>query len=318
MHEQHMARSKPQSKPASRPQPSAPAQGSARIQSSPPTVSARWLLTALAIVIPAAGFCCWAVFCMLFWQGSWQLLYHPSPTVVRTPSNIDLTYLPVGFATTDAGTPQLQGWWISAGPSARYTALYLHGQNGNLGDTLDDLGSLHAAIVNVLAFDYRGYGQSQFERPSESRWRQDAEWALQYLAATRHIDPHSTLIVGSDLGANLALEVAAAHSELAGVVLESPLDAPANAIFNDARARLVPAHMLVSDRYNMSAPAAALRIPSLWIMRNLAADQAAPPALSEAFQRVAASKTRLSLSASPNSPQDFTAAFSRWLNDLNK
>ncbi|HEX4758569.1 MAG TPA: alpha/beta hydrolase [Terracidiphilus sp.] len=311
-----MTRSKPQPKPASRPQQSASVGGTAHTQTAPPTVSARWLLTALAIVIPAAGFCCWAVFCVLFWQGSWQLLYHPSPTVVHTPSNIHITYLPVGFATTDAGTPQLQGWWISAGPSARYTALYLHGSNGNLGDTLDDLGSLHSANVNVLAFDYRGYGQSQFERPSESRWRQDAEWALQYLATTRHIDPHSTLIVGSDLGANLALEVAAAHPELAGVVLKSPLDAPVSAIFNDSRAQLVPAHLLVRDRYNMSSPAAALRIPSLWLMPNSAADQA-PPALSDAFQKVAAPKMRLSLSASADSQQDFVAAFSRWLNDLN-
>jgi pimeloyl-ACP methyl ester carboxylesterase len=313
-----MTQSKPQPKPASRPQKPAPAHVSTRAQSPPPTVSARWLLTALAITLPAAAFCCWAVFCLLFWQGSWQLLYHPSPTVVRTPSNIGLTYLPVGFATTDAGTPQLQGWWISAGPTARATVLYLHGQNGNIGDTLDDLGSLHAANVNVLAFDYRGYGQSQFERPSESRLHKDAEWALTYLTTTRHIDPHSMVIMGTGLGANLALEVAAAHPELAGVVLDSPLDAPADAIFDDSRAHLVPAHLLVSDRYDMSVSAADLRIPSLWLMRNSAADQAAPPALSDAFQKVAGSKMRISLPASPTSEQDFTNAFSRWLYDLHK
>ena len=307
-----MTPSKPQPKPASRQQQPAPAHASARTQSPPATVSARWLIAALAIVIPAAGFCCWAVFCLLFWQGSWQLLYHPSPTVVRTPSNIGLTYMPVGFATTEEGTPQLQGWWISAGPSARATVLYLHSQNGNIGDTLDDLGSLHAANVNVLAFDYRGYGQSQFERPSESSWRQDAEWALTYLTATRHIDPHSTVLMGTDLGANLALEVTAAHPELAGVVLDSPLDAPVNAIFNDARAHLVPAHLLVSDRYNTSAPAAALRIPSLWLL------QYAAPEAEAAFQKVAAPKMRVSVPASPTSQQDFTNAFSRWLGDLHK
>jgi hypothetical protein len=101
-------------------------------------------------------------------------------------------------------------------------------------------------------------------------------------------------------------------------VLKSPLDAPVNAIFNDARAQLVPAHLLDRDRYNMSAPAAALRIPSLWLMPNSAADQAAPAALSDAFQKVAAPKMRASLSASASSQQDFTAAFSRWLNNLNK
>ena len=55
---------------------------------------------------------------------------------------------------------------------------------------------------------------------------------------------------GHILGANLALEIAAVHSEFAGVVLESPLDAPMNAIFNDPRARLFPAHLLFRDRFD--------------------------------------------------------------------
>ncbi|MFZ1011039.1 MAG: hypothetical protein WAN65_29645, partial [Candidatus Sulfotelmatobacter sp.] len=110
----------------------------------PPTVSARWLLTAIAIAIPAAAFCAWAVLCLLFWQGSWQLLYHPSSAVTRTPAAVGLPFNPLGFDPTDTGAPQLQGWWITAS-SARYTALYLHGANGNLSDTLDTLANLHNA-----------------------------------------------------------------------------------------------------------------------------------------------------------------------------
>jgi uncharacterized protein len=314
-----MARSKSQPTPVSRPRKSVPARGAFRPQSAPPpTVSGRWLLTAIAIAIPAAAFCAWAALCLLFWQGNWQLLYHPSATVARTPSSVGLAFDPVGFATTDTGVPQLQGWWIPAGPSARYTLLYLHGQSGNLGDTLDDLARLHSAGVNVLAFDYRGYGQSRFIHPSESRWRQDAEWALQYLTATRHIDPHSILLVGSALGANLALEVAAAHPELAGVVLESPLDSPVNAIFNDARARLVPAHILAGDRYDMTTPAAALRIPSLWLLQSPPVGQSGSQESSNAFQKVAAPKTQVWLSASPASQQNFMDAFTRWLNGLHQ
>ena len=139
--------------------------------------------------------------------------------------------------------------------------LYLHGQDGNLGDTVDALAQLHAAGVNVLAFDYRGYGQSQFVRPSEAHWRQDAEWAIQYLTETRHIDPGAIVLDGEGLGANLALEEAAAHPELAGVIVESPLEDPMSAIFNDARARLVPARLLVRDRYDLNAAAADVRVP---------------------------------------------------------
>ena len=84
---------------------------------------------------------------------------------------------------------------------------------------VDALARLHAVGVNVLAFDYRGYGQSAFVRPSEADLRQDAEWAFQYLSETRHIDRGAIVLDGEGLGANLALEVASAHPELAGVVL---------------------------------------------------------------------------------------------------
>src|SRR3954447_4194741 len=76
------------------------------------TVSGRWLLTALAISIPAAALCTWTVLCLLFWQGSWQLVYRPAAAVTRTPSNVGIAYEPVSLATDDAGVPQLHGWWI--------------------------------------------------------------------------------------------------------------------------------------------------------------------------------------------------------------
>lgn len=249
--------------------------GSQRARSSPaqpaqpPTVSPRWLLGAIALTLLAAIVCAWASLCLLFWQGSWQLLYHPSSKISITPASAGLPYSPVGFAATDTGQLRLQGWWIPAAPDAPfrgYTILFLHGQNGNLGDSVDALARLHAAGANVFAFDYRGYGQSQFAHPSEARWRQDANWALAYLTGTRGIDPHTIVLAGDRLGANLALEVAAAHPHLAGVVLESPLLDPLSAVFDDPRAHLVPARLLVRDRYDLSAAAAELRIPSLWFL----------------------------------------------------
>jgi hypothetical protein len=237
---------------------------------SPPTVSGRWLLTATGLTILAAAVCAWGVLCLLFWQGSWQLLYHPVAAVTRTPASVGLAFDAVGFATAESGQPRLKGWWIPAGPEARfsrYTVLYLNGQDGNMGDAVEALAGLHSAGVNVLAFDYRGYGQSQSARPSEAHWREDADWALQYLTGTRHVAAGTIVLEGSELGANLALEMAAAHSELAGVIVRDPLPEPMDPIFADQRARLVPAHWLVKDRFDADAAASALRIPSLWLLQ---------------------------------------------------
>ncbi|MGB7264000.1 MAG: alpha/beta fold hydrolase, partial [Terracidiphilus sp.] len=159
------------------------------------------------------------------------MLYHPAAAVTRTPAAVGLSYESVDFDVSASGAAQLRGWWI-ARPKARYTAIYLHSANGNLGDTVDALNRLYGSGFNVFAFDYRGYGQSHFARPSEEHWRQDANWALQYLTQTRHIDPATIVLDGSELGANLALDVAAKHQELAGVVVDSPLKNPVDAVLN--------------------------------------------------------------------------------------
>jgi len=289
-------------------------------RSAPPTVSGRWLLIASSIALVAAAACAWLTLCLLFWQGSWQLLYHPTSAVARTPASAGLPFDPVAFATTEAGVPRLRGWWIPAAPDAhysRFTVLYLHSRTGNLGDTVDALAALHNLGVNVLAFDYRGYGQSQFAHPSEARWIEDADWALKYLTATRHVPAGAIILDGRDLGANLAIEVAAAHPDLAGVVLESPLESPVNAIFNDPRARLIPAHLLVRDRFNADQAGNPLLIPSLWLV---AEPESSKPAFQSphpaGYDRITAQKMLVWLKPSPAPSQPFADAYTRWLDDL--
>lgn len=277
----------------------------------PPTISGGWLLKAVGISFVGAVLCGWGTLCLLFWQGSWQLLYHPTATIARTPAAAGVSFEQIGFAATETGQLQLKGWWIPAAPSApfsRYTLLYLHSQNGNLGDTIDALAALHAAGVNIFAIDYRGFGQSEFTRPSESRWREDAAWALEYLEQTRHVEPGTIVLDGSGLGANLAVEVAAQHAELAGIVADQPETNPMQPIFTDPRASLVPARLLVRDRFDLDAAAAALRIPSLWIVSS--ADRP------EATQKPAAQKTIVRLTSAQDSAKDSADAVARWLATL--
>lgn len=276
----------------------------------PPTVSGSWLVRSLALSLAGGIVCVWGVFCLLFWQGSWQLLFHPTANVTRTPASVGLNYEPIGFAATESGELQLQGWLIPAGQNkfngatlfSRYTVLCLHGQNGNLGDTVDALARLHETGVNILAFDYRGYGQSKFARPSETHWREDAEWALRYLTGTRHIAPGAIILYGSNLGANLALEVGAEHTELAGVIVDAPIESPMQVVFADPRGALVPAHLLNGDRFDLDGSAAALRIPSFWIF--------SAPGQLESFRKVSAVKALVR--------QDSKEALAGWLSSLSR
>jgi hypothetical protein len=104
---------------------------------------------------------------------------------------------------------------------------------------------------------------------------------------------------------------------LAGVALEAPVESPVNAIFNDPRARLVPAHLLVRDRFNADEAGNALLIPSLWLIAEPASSKAAGHAQHPAgYDRITATKMIVWLNPSPAPTQASADAYTRWLDDL--
>jgi uncharacterized protein len=274
----------------------------------PPTVPGRWILKMLAMLVVLAAIAWWGTLCLIFWQGSWQLLYHPTSVVMRTPVSVGLRFDSVSFDVDDAGEARLKGWWIGAGDEAevmrsRWTVLYVHGATGNLGDAVDEMAQLHAMGVNVFAYDPRGFGKSRFERPSEKKEIEDAEAALNYLTGTRHVDATRIVVVGRELGGNVALELAAKHGEIGSVVVDGPLEDATSVIFKDGRSRMVPAHWLVRDKYDLANAAREVKVPVLWIVRGEGGSE---------FDLVGARKMRGWVKSEDN----FKGLMERWLDGL--
>lgn len=287
-----------------------------------PNVSPRWLLCAAGVVLLSALALAWLALCLLYWQGSWQLLYHPKAAISRTPESVGIPFHKVSFAATETGKTQLTGWWIPQGLSlegpSRFTVLYLHGADGNIGDSVDSLAVLHRQKLPLFAIDYRGYGQSEplltNGHPHERQLRQDAEWSLTWLTVTRQVPAANILVYGSGLGANVAAELAADHNELGGIILDQPQQVPMRPVFEDSRSRLVPAHWLVTDQYDLDAAAGRLRIPSLWLMR-LPTTAAAREATA-AYDKTPARKSLVWLMQSTASESNLDGILRRWLDDL--
>ena len=105
--------------------------------------------------------------------------------------------------------------------AAPYVILYAHGNGEDIGPDLRDyLSAFRDHGFAVYAFDYRGYGISDGQ-PNTCRAREDAEAAYQHLVRDRGIAPERIILYGQSLGAALALDLAARHNNVAGLVVES-------------------------------------------------------------------------------------------------
>lgn len=146
-----------------------------------------------------------------------HFIYFPERDLVGRPAEVGLEYEEAHFIASDG--VRLHGWFI---PGERdVTWLWFHGNAGNISHRIDNLRLLQDALqVNVLLFDYRGYGQSEGS-PSEEGTYRDADAALDYLLARPDVEPERIVYFGRSLGAAVAVDLAARRPP-AGLIVESP------------------------------------------------------------------------------------------------
>lgn len=217
-------------------------------------------MKAIAAVVIVALICAYLTLALLFYQGQWQLVLHPKhETQAPETSSIH-------FAPDESATPQLTGRWLPAAPGARYannTILFLPSGDGSLSDFNSTLDRLHNLGINVFAFDYRGYGYSADTHPNQLRMTQDAESAWSYLSTSRGIPAHQIVPYGVGLGASLATHLAANHSDIPALILESPKGDLLDTVLHDPHATLMPVRLLFHEDFPLAEPLASLRTPKL-------------------------------------------------------
>jgi len=246
-------------------------------QPNPPdVVSPIWLIKAIALTIVAALLCGYLTLCLLFYQGQWQLVLHPTRSAASPASIAGIPYELIRFGPDESATPQLTGWWIPSAPGSRYapiTILFLPDGNGSLITSIPTLAGLHNLGLNVFAFDYRGYGQSAPARPSQQSMTRDADSAWQYLTATRAISEKHIVPYGTGVGASLATRLAANHITIPALILDTPRADLLHAAILDPRAKLLPVRLLFHERFPLAEPLSTLRTPKLLLSRTTSPDQ---------------------------------------------
>jgi hypothetical protein len=235
---------------------------------SPELVDPRWILKALGVTLCIALLCAWGTLCLLWYQGQWQLVLHPSRTVATTPASVGLNFTDLHFADDATGIPQLNGWLIPVSGNAATstpTALILHGADGSIANALPRALTLHNAGLNVLLFDYRGYGRSVGQHPTEATMQQDSDAALNWLISTQHIPSSNIILYGNGIGASLAVQLAAQHRDISAIILDAPDGDLLDRVIHDPHSSLVPARVLFHEDFPLAEPLRTLTTPKLLI-----------------------------------------------------
>ncbi len=124
-----------------------------------------------------------------------------------------------------------------ARPNAQVTILFSHGNAEDLGMIYDWFNDLARVLhVNIMAYDYSGYGKSSGVNPTEENCYADIEAAYQHLREVRRIKPEQIVLYGRSLGSGpscyLAKKTAEEGNSVAGVILQSPLLSAYRVAFN--------------------------------------------------------------------------------------
>lgn len=152
-----------------------------------------------------------------------QDVFLPKPSV--TPERFDVDGVTLDehrVATVDTAsgdTLRLTAWHLTR-PDARGTVLLFGGNGFYLVQSLGYIRALTDYPVNVMMWDYRGYGWSDGE-PGVAAFKQDALAVYDYLTTEIGADSSRIVLHGHSLGTFLATYTASERAA-AGLVLENP------------------------------------------------------------------------------------------------
>ena len=193
-----------------------------------------------------------------------SFIYKPGERrVTASPGEFALHERRVTYPSTDNVT--LSAWLMPAAPE-RANDMWLlicHGNYGNIGfgqrpefySLMRDLG------IALLAFDYRGFGESSGE-PDEGGLYADAHSSYRYLTRTLHVPPDHIVIFGHSLGSGVAIELAS-RVPAAGLIVEGAYTSVVNR--GQDLYPFLPVRLIASQKFPSIEHIASIAMPKLFL-----------------------------------------------------
>lgn len=199
----------------------------------------------------------------------------------------------------------LSAWWMPAPTADAPALLYLHGARWNLSGSSSRIARYRQLGFSVLAIDYRGFGESSGDVPSEEMAYEDARAAWQRLLTlapnTRHY------VYGHSLGGAVAIDVARNNPRVDGLILEATFTSIRDMARQYAWGWL-PVDLVLTQRFDSLEKITEVLAPTLFVHGK--EDRFVPPAMSEQLFAASRAPKRLVLvDGAGHSNIAWTAAF---------
>ncbi|MDV2991972.1 MAG: hypothetical protein N4J56_001626 [Chroococcidiopsis sp. SAG 2025] len=222
----------------------------------------RSLLPVMAIVGAV-----YLIACLLLYFQQTRFIFFPSATIDITPAAFNLQYQEVWLPVKTASNQieKIHGWWIPASLPSNRVLLYLHGNGINIGANVAHANRFHRMGFSVLLPDYRGYGLSRGNFPTEAQVYQDAQVAWDYLVKEKKISANRIFIYGHSLGGAVAIDLALKHPDAAGLIVESSFTSIADVVNYQQIYRFFPIDLLLHQRFDSIDKVGSLAMPVLLI-----------------------------------------------------
>jgi hypothetical protein len=157
---------------------------------------------------------------------------------------------------------QVYGWWIPTSTPEKEVVLYFHGAGHNLGVYKGDLKTLHRMGFSVFAIDYRGYGLSKGDFPSEAQIYEDARSAWNYLTQTQKIPPKRIYIFGVSLGGAAAIDLASQQPDTAALIVVGSFTSMRDQVANLGY-WIFPIELMLTQKFESLEKIRSVKVPIL-------------------------------------------------------
>ncbi len=193
-------------------------------------------------------------------QGDW--IFNPRDgtwgNTAEVASNMQEAW--VAFDSAVTGKPAKLHLLINPAHKDSPVLLYLHGARWNVVGSAWRIERMRELGFTVVAVDYRGFGKSDLERPSEDKSYEDAQAAWNWIA--KRYPNQQRFIFGQSLGGAIAIELATRVSDEQGTMVEGTFTSIPD-VFTTMKYGWLPISWLITQRFDSEKKVAKIGSPLL-------------------------------------------------------